>query len=65
MTKQTVARPAVTPEYLSVPEGAALLRVSHWTIRAWLKNKKLPRYKAGGRTLASRDSLLALIREAE
>lgn len=46
---------------LSVPEAAELLRVSQACIRAWLSRGRLPRIKAGRRTLISRASLAALL----
>ena len=46
---------------LSVPEAAELLRVSEACIRAWLSRGRLPRIKAGRRTLIARESLLALL----
>jgi excisionase family DNA binding protein len=50
-------------EFLSIPEGAALLRISHWTLRQWLTANKLPRYKVGGRTLVSKESVMKLVTE--
>ena len=46
---------------LSVPEAAELLRVSEACIRAWLSRGRLPRIKAGRRTLISKASLRALL----
>ncbi|HEY5055875.1 MAG TPA: helix-turn-helix domain-containing protein [Acidobacteriaceae bacterium] len=46
---------------LSVPEAAELLRVSEACIRAWLSKGRLPRVKAGRRTLVARASLVALL----
>jgi excisionase family DNA binding protein len=38
-----------------------LLRVSPWTIAAWLSQKKLQRIKAGGRTLIAKADLEAFL----
>ena len=48
--------------YMSVPEAAAFCRVSVWTVRAWLSAGRLPRQKAGGRTLIARADVQALVR---
>ena len=55
--------PGAEPLYISIKEGAALVRLSHWTLRAWLTQKRLTRYKIGGRTLIRRDELLGLVHE--
>ena len=49
-------------DLVSVQEGADERRLSHWTVRAWLSQGKLTRYKLGGRTLVDRNELSALIR---
>jgi excisionase family DNA binding protein len=49
-------------EYVTTKEAAELLRVSHWTISAWLSKGKLQRVKAGGRTLIRRQELENLLR---
>lgn len=46
---------------LSIPEAAAAVRVSVPCIRAWLSKGRLPRIKAGRRTLVAKASLLALL----
>jgi excisionase family DNA binding protein len=48
--------------YLSVAEAAALVRVSPWTVRWWLTNGRLQRFKAGGRTLIAEADLEAFVR---
>jgi excisionase family DNA binding protein len=48
---------------VSVPEAANLLRVSHWTIRAWLRTGKLARVKAGARTLVRLAALEEMLLE--
>jgi len=46
-----------TGDYMTKGEAADFLRVSPWTIAKWLTEKKLTRYKAGGRTLVARVDL--------
>ncbi len=48
-------------DLLTTKEAAALVRVSPWTISAWLSQGKLPRVKAGGRTLIARTALQAFV----
>lgn len=48
-------------DYLTKKEAASLVRVSPWTIAAWLSQKKLTRYKAFGRTLVARAELERVI----
>lgn len=49
---------------LTTKEAAELLRVSHWTVSAWLSKRKLPRIKAGGRTLIAKADLEAFLRRS-
>jgi len=52
-------------QFISVRECAALLRVSEVTVRRYLWQKRLKRYKVcAGRTLVKVGDALALIREA-
>lgn len=44
-------------------EAAALLKLSHWTISAWLSQGKLRRIKVGSRTLIARSDLEKLLQE--
>ncbi len=44
-------------DLVTTKEAAELLRVSPWTISAWLSQGKLRRIKAGGRTLISKADL--------
>jgi excisionase family DNA binding protein len=44
-------------------EAAELLRVSHWTVNAWLSTGKLRRVKFGNRTLVSRANLESFLQE--
>ncbi len=49
-------------DLVTTKEAAELLRVSPWTISAWLSQGKLRRVKAGGRTLISKTDLEAFLR---
>ena len=49
-------------ELVNTKEAAELLRVSHWTVSAWLSQGKLRRVKAGGRTLIAKSDLEAFLR---
>jgi excisionase family DNA binding protein len=51
----------VVGDLLTTKEAAELLRVSHWTVSAWLSQGKLKRTKAGGRTLIAKADLEAFI----
>ncbi len=52
-------------DLLTTKEAAELLRVSHWTVSAWLSQGKLPRTKAGGRTLIAKADLEAFLRRSK
>ena len=52
----------VVGDLLTTKEAAELLRVSPWTISAWLSQGKLKRVKAGGRTLIAKADLEAFLR---
>lgn len=45
------------PEYMTVVQVATMLQVSVDTVRNWLKTARLPRVKAGGRTLVERTAV--------
>jgi excisionase family DNA binding protein len=49
---------------VTTKEAAELLRVSHWTVSAWLSQGKLRRVKAGGRTLIAKADLEAFVRRS-
>ncbi len=44
-------------------EAADLLRVSHWTISAWLSQGKLRRVKVGRRTLIPKSDLEKILQD--
>jgi len=48
-------------DLLTTKEAAEVLRVSHWTISAWLSQGKLQRTKVGGRTMINRADLATVI----
>ncbi len=50
-----------TGDLLTTKEAAEVLRVSHWTISAWLSQGKLQRTKVGGRTMINRADLATVI----
>jgi excisionase family DNA binding protein len=50
---------------VTTKEAASLLRVSHWTVSAWLSQGKLPRVKAGGRTLIAKSDLERFLRREQ
>jgi hypothetical protein len=49
-------------KYLRVAGAADLAKLSPWTVRRYLTDGKLTRYKIGGATLVDEGELLALIR---
>lgn len=52
-------------QFLSVQEAAELLRISPVSIRRYLGQKKLKRYKVGARTLLKAADVLGLVEAAE
>jgi excisionase family DNA binding protein len=52
-------------DLVSTKEAAELMRVSPWTVSAWLSQGKLPRIKAGGRTLIAKSDLEAFLRRED
>lgn len=55
-------RKMLVEELVNTKEAARLLRVSYWTVSAWLSQGKLPRVKAGRRTLIAKSDLEAFLR---
>jgi len=49
-------------EYISVDAGAALVGLSAWTLRQYLSQGKLSRFKAGRRTLLDKAEVMALVK---
>ena len=56
---QSVQSPEQLPKFLTVPEVAALLRLSERTIYDMVSQRRIPFRKAGDRTLFDRDEILA------
>ncbi len=52
-------------DLVNTKEAAELLRVSPWTVSAWLSQGKLRRVKAGGRTLIAKADLEAFLQRDE
>ena len=55
----SVPVPEPLPKFLTVPEVAALLRLSERTIYDMVSQRRIPFRKAGDRTLFDRDEILA------
>jgi excisionase family DNA binding protein len=55
---QSVQLPEPLPKFLTVPEVAALLRLSERTIYDMVSQRRIPFRKAGDRTLFDRDEVL-------
>lgn len=51
--------------YVTVREAARLLKLSEISIRRFLSQKKIRRFKVGSRTLLLQSEVVGLIREAE
>jgi excisionase family DNA binding protein len=52
-------------DLLTTKEAAELVRVSPWTVSAWLSQGRLRRIKAGGRTLIAKADLEAFLRSGD
>ncbi len=52
-------------DFLTVEEAARLVGLSHWTIRMYLHQRKLTKYRLCSRTMVNRDELLALVHVEE
>jgi hypothetical protein len=61
-TAQIVTSPR---KYLSVRDAAAHLTVSVVSVRRFLTQKKLTRFKVGGRTVVAASEVEALVQKAE
>jgi len=53
------------PMYVGLGKGAVLVDVSVPTLRRWLTQGRLKRYKIGGHTLLKTSELLGLVKEAD
>jgi len=49
--------------FVSVREGAEMIKLSEISIRRYLTKKKLTRFKVGSRTLLKRSEVLGLVRQ--
>jgi len=52
-------------ELYSVKGAAQWLKISKWTLYAWICQGRLPRVKLGSRCLIKKSDLLELIRKGE
>ena len=55
---QPIQLPEPLPKFLTVPEVAALLRLSERTVYDMVSQRRIPFRKAGDRTLFDRDEVL-------
>ena len=53
----------VVGDLLTTKEAAEVLRVSHWTVSAWLSQGKLQRTKVGSRTMIRESELQRVIED--
>ena len=51
------SQPDRSPKLVNVREAAARLGVSVFTLRAWLRQRRLPHVKLGRRVLVSEDAI--------
>jgi excisionase family DNA binding protein len=54
----------VDPEFMSIKTAAGLLTVSQVSIRRWIREGRLTKFKCGSRTLLKRADVLGLVHEA-
>jgi hypothetical protein len=52
------------PQFVGLEKGADLVDVSVPTLRRWLTQKRLRRFKVGGHTVLKTTELLGLVKEA-
>ena len=55
---QSVQLPEPLPKFLTVPEVAALLRLSERTVYDLVSQRRIPFRKAGDRTIFDRDEII-------
>jgi excisionase family DNA binding protein len=68
MPKTATKKPALSElqqRFVSVQEAAEMLRISQVSIRRYLGQGKLKRFKVGSRTLLRHDEVMGLIRESD
>ncbi|HEV2617945.1 MAG TPA: helix-turn-helix domain-containing protein [Candidatus Acidoferrales bacterium] len=57
--------PNIIQKYITCRQGAEILKISEISVRRYLTQKKLRRFKVGSRTLILLSEVQSLIREAE
>jgi excisionase family DNA binding protein len=62
---QTAINPASLQQFVTCKEASQLLKLSEVSIRRFLTQKKLRRYKCGSRTLLKLSEVLGLVRVSE
>lgn len=63
-TNEINGNPFGNPEaFVSIPGAAGLIHISEASVRRYLTQKKLRRFKVGGRTLVKISDVLGLVRE--
>jgi hypothetical protein len=58
-----VERRPTDSEYVGITQAAQIIQVSEATIRRFLTQRKLKRFKIGARTIVKRSEVIGLIRE--
>ena len=61
--KTAIKAPAPKSEFVTIKEASELLRVSQVSIRRYLGQKKMRRFKVGARTVLLLSDVLGLVRE--
>lgn len=59
--QETSPRLGNAQRLLSVPEAASMLNVSHWTLRQWLSQRRIPFVKVGRLTKLRPQDIQAFI----
>jgi excisionase family DNA binding protein len=62
-TKEAALDPATLQQYITCKQAAELLKISEISVRRFLTQKKLRRFKCGSRTLVRLSEVLGLIHE--
>jgi hypothetical protein len=63
--KLTAVDPATPQQFVTCRQAAEFLKISEVSVRRFLTQKKLVRYKCGSRTLLNFSQVVGLIRESE